>query len=62
MRNAVLIVGTVLVGLGLAMILWRELSNAAERRKVGPLRDTFEVLLPVVASVAVVIWVWSSVG
>jgi hypothetical protein len=62
MRDAVLIVGTVLVGLGLALILWRELGNAAERRKVGPFRDTFEVLLPVVASAALVIWVWSSAG
>ncbi|MDJ0953472.1 MAG: hypothetical protein QNJ81_07315 [Acidimicrobiia bacterium] len=58
MRDAVLIIGTALVGLGLILILWRELASAAERRKVGPLRDTFEVLLPVVATVALVAWVW----
>ncbi len=58
MTDAVLIVGTALVGLGLILILWRELANAAERRKVGPLRDTVEVLLPVVATVALVVWVW----
>lgn len=58
MRDVVLVVGTTLVVLGLAMILWRELSNAGERRKVGPMRDTFEVFLPVAASVALLVWVW----
>ena len=58
MRDAMLIVGTVLVGLGLLLILWRELGNAAERRKVGPVRDTVEVLLPIVATVALVAWIW----
>jgi len=58
MRDAVLIVGTVLVALGLVLILWRELSGAAERRKTGALRDIFEVLLPVVATTALVVWVW----
>ncbi len=53
-----LIVGTVLVGLGLLMILWRELGGAAERRRVGPVRDTIEVLLPVLAMVALLAWVW----
>lgn len=60
MRDVALILGTLLVGLGLVMILWRELAGAAERRTVGPIRDTFEVLLPVVASVALLIWVWVS--
>ena len=58
MRDAVLIVGTLLVGVGLLLILWRELGGAAERRRVGRLRDTFEVMLPVVATVALVVWVW----
>ncbi|MDJ0664040.1 MAG: hypothetical protein QNJ75_05735 [Acidimicrobiia bacterium] len=58
MRDAALIVGTVLVGVGLALILWRELAGAAERRRVGKVRDTFEVLLPIVATVALVVWVW----
>ena len=53
-----LIVGTVLVGLGLLLILWREFGGAADRRKVGPVRDTLEVLLPVVATVALLVWVW----
>jgi hypothetical protein len=60
MRDAALIVGTVLAGVGLVMILWRELTSAAERRKVGPVRDTLEVLLPVIASIALVVWVWVS--
>jgi len=58
MRDATLILGTVLVGGGLVMILWRELFGAAERRKTGAVRDTFEVLLPVAATVALVVWIW----
>ena len=58
MSDAILIIGTAVVGIGLALILWREMSNASERRKVGPARDTFEVLLPVVATVALIVWVW----
>jgi hypothetical protein len=53
-----LILGTVLVGLGLLLILWREFRGAETRRKVGPVRDTFEVLLPVAAAVALVVWIW----
>jgi len=60
MRNGVLIAGTVLAGLGLLLIVWRELSNSAERRKVGPLRDVVEVLLPLLAAAALLIWVWVS--
>jgi hypothetical protein len=60
MRHAVLIAGTVLAGVGLVMILSRELTSAAERRKVGAVRDTIEVLLPVIASIALVIWVWAA--
>ena len=58
MRDATLIAGTVLVSLGLVLILWRELSGASIRRRVGLVRDTFEVLLPVIATVALVVWVW----
>ncbi len=58
MTDAVRIIGTVLVGVGLLLILWRELGGAAERRRVGRLRDTFEVLLPVAATVALIVWVW----
>ena len=53
-----LIVGTVLVGLGLVLIMWRELGGAQERRKVGAVRDTVEVLLPVAATIALLGWVW----
>ncbi|MGA9597337.1 MAG: hypothetical protein WBV06_14345 [Acidimicrobiia bacterium] len=60
MRGTVLVVGTVLTGLGLAMILWRELSGARERRRVGAVRDVVEVLLPLVAAVVLVVWVWVS--
>ena len=55
-----LIIGTILVAAGLLLILWRELGGAAERRRVGPVRDTIEVLLPIVASVALVAWVWAA--
>lgn len=58
MQDALRIVATVVVGLGLIMILWRELAAAGERRRVGPVRDVFEVLLPVVATVALVVGVW----
>jgi hypothetical protein len=58
MRNAMLIVGTALTGLGLATILWRELAGAADRRRVGVVRDLVEVLIPVLATVALVVWVW----
>ena len=58
MRDAVLIVGTVLVAVGLVLILWRELGGAGERRQVGKARDTFEVLLPVAAVAALLVWVW----
>ncbi len=52
------VAATALVGLGLILILWRELAAAGERRKVGPVRDTFEVLLPIAVTVALVVWVW----
>lgn len=53
-----LVIGTVLVGLGLAMITWRELRGAPDRRRVGAVRDTFEVLLPVAVTITLVVWVW----
>ncbi|MDJ0496261.1 MAG: hypothetical protein QNJ89_00425 [Acidimicrobiia bacterium] len=52
------IVATAVVGLGLLLILWLELAAAGERRTVGPLRDIFEVLVPVAATVALVVGVW----
>jgi hypothetical protein len=58
MRDLALVVGTLLAGIGLGLILWRELAGAADRRMVGPVRDTVEVLAPVLASVALVVWVW----
>ena len=60
MRDATLIVATLLVVIGLVLIMWRELAAATERRKVGPFRDTVEVLLPVVATLALLWWVWVS--
>lgn len=58
MQDAVRIAATAVTGLGLVLILWRELAAAGERRRVGPVRDVFEVLLPIVATVALVVWVW----
>lgn len=60
MRDTVLIVATLVVAVGLVLVGWRELAGAAERRKVGPVRDTIEVLLPLVATVALLVWVWVS--
>lgn len=60
MHDFILIVGTVLVGLGLALVLWRELAGAGVRRRVGPVRDVIEVLLPVAATLALLLWVWVS--
>ena len=58
MDDAILIAATAVVGLGLILILGRELAGAASRRQVGQLRDTVEVILPVVATVALLYWVW----
>jgi hypothetical protein len=54
----VLVIATVVIGLGLALILWRELAAAGQRRKVGAVRDSVEVLLPIAATVALVVWAW----
>jgi hypothetical protein len=53
-----LFAGTALVVGGVVLILWRELRGASQRRQVGPVRDAVEVLLPVVATVALLVWVW----
>lgn len=58
MQDTMRIVATGVVGLGLILILWRELAAAGERRIVGPVRDTIEVLLPVAATATLVVWVW----
>jgi hypothetical protein len=57
-EDAILITATAVLGLGLILILWRELAGAASRRQVGQLRDTVEVILPVAAAVALLWWVW----
>ncbi len=59
MEDVVLVVATVIVGIGLALILWRELAGAAERRRTGSLRDLAEVLLPVVLTVVLVVAAWA---
>ncbi len=59
MQDTVRLVATIVVALGLATILWRELSDAADRRKVGEVRDLVEVFLPVLATVALLVWVWA---
>jgi len=60
MRDVVLVAGSFLVAAGLLVVLRLELSDAAARRKVGPVRDTVEVLLPALAMTALVWWVWIS--
>jgi hypothetical protein len=56
--EAVLIAATVIIGFGLLLILRRELADAAERRQAGAWRDVVEVLLPVTATVALLVWAW----
>jgi hypothetical protein len=58
-RDGILYSGTALVVGGILLILWRELRGAAERRTVGPVRDVIEVLLPVVATIGLLVWVWA---
>ena len=58
MQDVVLVVASVVVSLGLLLILWRELGSAGARRRVGVVRDTIEVLLPVVATFGLIAWAW----
>jgi hypothetical protein len=60
MRDVVLVAATFLVAAGLLLVLRFEFTDAAARRKVGPARDTVEVLLPALAMAALVWWVWIS--
>ncbi len=60
MHDVTLIIATVLVSLGLVLVLWRELVGAGERRRVGRVRDVVEVLVPVAATLALLMWVWIS--
>lgn len=59
MEDAVRLIATIILGLGLALILWRELSNSDERRRAGRVQDVSEVLLPIIATVALLAWVWA---
>ena len=56
----VVLVGSVLVIAGLIAIVARELGTHPERRLVGPVRNSVEVLLPLVGAVVLVIAVWIS--
>jgi uncharacterized protein (DUF3084 family) len=60
--TAVLLVGSVLVIGGLVAIVARELGTHPERRLVGPVRDSLEVLVPLVGAVLLVVSVWISVS
>jgi len=56
-RTVVLTIGTVLVAAGLAAVVWREVGSP-QRRVVGRLRDAVEVGMPIVAGVALLVWLW----
>ena len=58
-HDTVLVIATIVLGLGLVLILWRELAAAGERRKVGVVRDTIEVMMPVAATIALIWWAWA---
>ncbi len=55
---AVLVVATFAVVGGGAFVLYRELT-APGRRRVGTVRDTIEVVLPIAGLLALVTLVWS---
>lgn len=55
----VLIFATVVVVLGMAAVMWRELTSQSQRRVPSRGRDVVEVLLPVVGAALLVAWVWS---
>ena len=57
-RETVLAVATVVTGIGLVLVLWWEMTGAAERRRGSMGRDVIEVLLPVLAAVILVAAVW----
>lgn len=58
--TAVLVLATVGVVGGAALVLHRELT-ASGRRRVGIVRDVIEVVLPIVGVLALVVLVWGSV-
>ena len=60
--TAVLLVGSVLVIGGLVAIVARELGTHPERRLVGPVRESLEVLVPLVGAILLVVSVWISVS
>ena len=62
LATAVLLVGSVLVIGGLVAIVARELGTHPERRLVGPVRDSLEVLVPLVGAIVLVVSVWISVS
>ncbi len=59
MQDTVRLVATIVVAFGLATILWGALSGAAERRTVGEVRGLVEVFVPVLTTVALLVWVWA---
>ena len=56
----VALVGSAMVIGGLVVIVARELGSHPERRLVGRVRDSAEVLAPLVGAVVLVVSVWIS--
>ena len=54
-----LVIATAIAVAGGGLIGFRELT-APERRRVGPLRDLVEVLLPIAGLVVLVVAVWAA--
>lgn len=54
----VLIVASFLIVVGMAAVLWRELTSQRQRGVHNRGRDAIEVLLPVVGAVGLVVLVW----
>lgn len=57
-RNIALVAAAVLIGLGLVAVVTLELRNE-ERRLVGRLRDSVEVLAPPILTAVLLGLVWS---
>ena len=60
LQTTVLVIATLVVAVGGALIAHRELT-APQRRRVGVVRDVIEVAAPIVALVVLVVGVWVTV-
>ena len=58
-QRSVLAVGSVIVIVGMAAVVWRELFAPIETPDQGRLRLAAEVLAPAIGVVILLIWLWT---